>query len=153
MSAIKRLYWKEIEKMNDENTPDLDELKEFVNPDEYPSDLLEKDEENYLKFMRSTMETNENIYTTEIINKHEEVISDTAHMSEREANQLKSIAQKLDPTSIVYIRSRKVKPEAAKHICDFVNEENISKFFSEENTGANSHSVLGSIFDKLNPLK
>tara|TARA_R110002051_G_C8554349_1_gene473207 strand:- start:492 stop:791 length:300 start_codon:yes stop_codon:yes gene_type:complete len=99
------------------------------------------------------METNENIYTTEIINKHGEVIADTAHMSEQEANQLKSIAQKLDPTSIVYIRSRKVKPEAAKHICDFVNEENVSKFFTDENTKPNSHSVLGSLFNKLNPYK
>ena len=149
MSGIKRLYWEEIEKMNDENTPDLDELKEFVNPDEYPSDPLKEDEENYLKFVRSTMETNENIYTTEIISKQGELIADAAYMSEQEASQLKSIVQKIDPTSIVHIRSRKVKAESARDICDYVNGESTDKFFSDVPI---EESALTNIFDKLNPF-
>ena len=149
MSGIKRLYWEEIEKMNDENTPDLDELKEFVNPDEYPSDPLKEDEENYLKFMRSTMETNESIYTTEIISKQGELIADAAYTSEQEASQLKSIVQKIDPTSIVHIRSRKVKAESARDICDYVNGESTDKFFSDVPI---EESALTNIFDKLNPF-
>jgi|TARA_B110000285_G_scaffold154120_1_gene171946 hypothetical protein len=149
MSGIKRLYWEEIEKMNDENTPDLDELKEFVNPDEYPSDPLKEDEENYLKFVRSTMETNENIYTTEIISKQGELIADAAYMSEQEASQLKSIVQKIDPTSIVHIRSRKVKAESARDICDYVNGESTDKFFSDVPI---EESSLIDMLDKLNPF-
>ena len=149
MSGIKKLYWEEIEKMNDENTPDLDELKEFVNPDEYPSDPLKEDEENYLKFVRSTMETNENIYTTEIISKQGELIADAAYMSEQEASQLKSIVQKIDPTSIVHIRSRKVKAESARGICDYVNGESTDKFFSDVPI---EESSLIDMLDKLNPF-
>jgi len=149
MSGIKRLYWEEIEKMNDENTPDLDELKEFVNPDEYPSDPLKEDEENYLKFMRSTMETNENIYTTEIVNKHGEVIAYAAYTSEQASSQLKSIVQKIDPTSIVHIRSRKVKAESARDICDYVNGESTDKFFSDVPI---EESSLIDMLDKLNPF-
>jgi LPS sulfotransferase NodH len=149
MSGIKRLYWEEIEKINDENTPDLDELKEFVNPDEYPSDPLKEDEENYLKFVRSTMETNENIYTTEIISKQGELIADAAYMSEQEASQLKSIVQKIDPTSIVHIRSRKVKAESARDICDYVNGESTDKFFSDVPI---EESSLIDMLDKLNPF-
>ena len=149
MSGIKRLYWEEIEKINDENTPDLDELKEFVNPDEYPSDPLKEDEENYLKFVRSTMETNENIYTTEIVNKHGEVIADAAYTSEQAASQLKSIVQKIDPTSIVHIRSRKVKAESARDICDYVNGESTDKFFSDVPI---EESSLIDMLDKLNPF-
>jgi hypothetical protein len=149
MSGIKKLYWEEIEKMNDENTPDLDELKEFVNPDEYPSDPLKEDEENYLKFVRSTMETNENIYTTEIISKQGELIADAAYMSEQEASQLKSIVQKIDPTSIVHIRSRKVKAESARDICDYVNGESTDKFFSDVPI---EESSLIDMLDKLNPF-
>jgi hypothetical protein len=135
--------------MNDENTPDLDELKEFVNPDEYPSDPLKEDEENYLKFVRSTMETNENIYTTEIISKQGELIADAAYMSEQEASQLKSIVQKIDPTSIVHIRSRKVKAESARDICDYVNGESTDKFFSDVPI---EESSLIDMLDKLNPF-
>ena len=149
MSGIKRLYWEEIEKMDDKDTPDLDELKEFVNPDEYPSDPLKEDEENYLKFVRSTMETNENIYTTEIISKQGELIADAAYMSEQEASQLKSIVQKIDPTSIVHIRSRKVKAESARDICDYVNGESTDKFFSDVPI---EESSLIDMLDKLNPF-
>lgn len=136
MSKIKTYYWDEICAMED----DIDKSD---------NELLQEDDENYLKFMRSTMETNENIYTTEIINKQGELIADAAYMSEQEASQLKLIVQKIDPTSIVHIRSRKVKPEAAKHICDFVNEESANKFFSDVPI---KESSLINIFDKLNPF-
>jgi exoribonuclease II len=95
------------------------------------------------------METNENIYTTEIISKQGELIADAAYMSEQEASQLKSIVQKIDPTSIVHIRSRKVKAESARDICDYVNGESTDKFFSDVPI---EESSLIDMLDKLNPF-
>ena len=135
MSKIKNYYWDEICAMAD----DIDKSD---------NELLKEDEENYLNFVRSTMETietTEPIFTTEIISRHGELISNTAFTSEQEANMIKDIIFKIDPTSIVNIRSRHVKATAAKDICDYINSENTEYNVPEK-------QFKPSIIKKLNPF-
>lgn len=104
MSGIKRLYWEEIEKMNDEDTPDIEELKEFVNPDEYPSDLAEEVQlEEAKKMMSDTYNNTAELLADQIVK--------LAH-AEVQLEEAKKIIEELIYCSAI----SQITPEAARGI-------------------------------------